>query len=103
MKNFIALHYLNQSSFLLSIVIGPADDPNCAKCDSRAVCIRLSNETGVSCVCLPGFALSSSTGRCMLQGKNSFYSYVTFPAILPSKERKTQFQHPLNDHIQIII
>ncbi|CAF4639699.1 unnamed protein product, partial [Rotaria sp. Silwood2] len=49
-------------------IIGQADDPNCAKCDSRAVCIRLSNESGVSCVCLPGFALSSSTGRCVLQG-----------------------------------
>ncbi|CAF3484043.1 unnamed protein product [Rotaria sp. Silwood1] len=48
-------------------LIGQADDPNCAKCDSRAVCIRLSNESGVSCVCLPGFALSSSTGRCVLQ------------------------------------
>ncbi|CAF1210190.1 unnamed protein product [Rotaria sordida] len=48
-------------------VIGQADDPNCAKCDSRAVCIRLSNVSGVSCVCLPGFALSSSTGRCVLQ------------------------------------
>ncbi|CAF0799167.1 unnamed protein product [Adineta steineri] len=48
-------------------VIDVSDDPNCAKCDSRAVCIRLSNSTGVSCVCLPGFALSPSTGRCILQ------------------------------------
>lgn len=51
------------------LVVGQTDDPNCAKCDSRAVCVRLSNETGVSCVCLPGFALSSSTGHCVLQGK----------------------------------
>ncbi|CAF3775130.1 unnamed protein product [Rotaria magnacalcarata] len=50
------------------IVIGQADDPNCAQCGTGTVCIRLSNETGVSCVCLPGFARSSSTGRCVLQG-----------------------------------
>ncbi|CAF4126572.1 unnamed protein product [Rotaria sp. Silwood2] len=49
-------------------LIDVSDDPNCAKCDGRAVCIRLSNTIGVSCVCLPGFALSSSTGRCILQG-----------------------------------
>ncbi|UJR16491.1 hypothetical protein I4U23_003393 [Adineta vaga] len=48
-------------------VIDVSEDPNCAKCDSRAVCIRLTNSTGVSCVCLPGFALSSTTGRCVLQ------------------------------------
>ncbi|CAF1544186.1 unnamed protein product [Rotaria sp. Silwood1] len=50
-----------------SRVIDVNDDPNCAKCDGRAVCIRLLNKSGVSCVCLPGFALSSSTGRCILQ------------------------------------
>ena len=57
---------------VLILVLTQTDDPNCAKCDNRAVCIRLSNTTGVSCVCLPGFALSSSTGRCVLQGNNSF-------------------------------
>ncbi|CAF1044233.1 unnamed protein product [Adineta ricciae] len=50
-------------------VVDVSEDPNCAKCDSRAICIRLDNSTGVSCVCLPGFALSPSTGRCVLQGK----------------------------------
>jgi len=57
---------------LILLVITQADDPNCAKCDTRAVCIRLSNESGVSCVCLPGFALSPSTGHCVLQGKKFF-------------------------------
>lgn len=62
--------------FISFAVVGQSDDPNCAKCDSRAVCIRLSNSTGVSCVCLPGFALSPSTGRCVLQGNRIFSSYV---------------------------
>jgi len=60
---------------LIYLVIGVSDDPNCAKCDIRAVCIRLSNTSGVSCVCLPGFALSPSTGGCVLQG-NIFLCYV---------------------------
>lgn len=56
-------------------MIDVSDDPNCAKCDIRAVCIRLSNTSGVSCVCLPGFALSPLTGGCVLQG-NIFWCYV---------------------------
>ncbi len=59
-RNFIEL--------VVFLVIDVSDDPNCAKCDVRAVCIRLSNTSGVSCVCLPGFALSPSTGGCVLQG-----------------------------------
>ncbi|CAF1426199.1 unnamed protein product [Adineta steineri] len=62
-------------------LISQADDPNCAKCDTRAVCIRLSNGSGVSCVCLPGFALSPSTGRCVLQG---FCSNVTNKCVCSS-------------------
>lgn len=69
-------------SNVLLLVLGQSDDPNCAKCDSRAVCIRFSNATtGVSCVCLPGFALSSSTGRCVLQGKH-FSSYVIVHSVM---------------------
>ncbi|CAF2114619.1 unnamed protein product [Rotaria magnacalcarata] len=48
-------------------VIDVSHDLDCARCDSRTVCIRLSNGSGISCVCLPGFARSSSTGRCILQ------------------------------------
>jgi hypothetical protein len=69
---FISIKSLKISSVFVCLVIDVTDDPNCAKCDSRAVCIRLSNATGVSCICLPGFALSSTTGRCVLQGNRKF-------------------------------
>lgn len=94
MQSFITSQVFIQFFFLIE-VLGQSDDPNCAKCDSRAICIRLSNATGVSCVCLPGFALSSSTGRCILQGKNFILyscSYVTQRSefLSTSKERKTK-------------
>ncbi|CAF0755568.1 unnamed protein product [Didymodactylos carnosus] len=47
--------------------LGQDDDPNCVKCDIRAVCVRMGNTTGVSCVCMPGFTLTA-TGQCILEG-----------------------------------
>lgn len=65
----IRVFFSEYEMIFIDLVIDVNTDPNCAKCDIRAVCIRLSNTTGVSCVCLPGFALSPSTGGCVLQGK----------------------------------
>ncbi|CAF1296736.1 unnamed protein product, partial [Didymodactylos carnosus] len=58
--------------------LGQDDDPNCAKCDIRAVCVRIGNITGVSCVCMPGFA-PTANGKCILEGHCSNESQCLCP------------------------